>query len=374
MIFTISTKPLKTAISLAVVNKNINKNIQKSAIAQLSMSEKNFRINTEAASISTEVTLFGSGDGDATIFVDAQTFKNLISTIDSTQIKIEFDGDGTDTTFIKVISGASEYIIPRVFDAGKISMKRPMDVSTDGVDLDKSAWKYVSDHFLFALPHEKSAFPVYNNIWVGENGDIIVGDMVESLFVHCAKSNLGATYLLSESIVNLLCSVPDGSKIKKGDDDSYTIAFTSDSFTYLAEFVPKVENDENGNYRSNAILPLLAGSKAQYVDVKVSDISKILSQLKIVAGNEIGITLKLSADEMRFSGKTINASIPAAGNFAEPIERRFKVSLLSGITANLPEDSVRITRAMLKKSDGSEINTGLVFTSGDMTVVCAFMK
>ncbi len=374
MIFTISTKPLKTALSLAVVGKNVNKNITKSAIVQLSMSEKNFRINTEAASISTEVSLYGFGDGESTIFVDAITFKNLISTIDDTQIKIEFDCEGTDATFIKVIAGSSEYIIPRVFDAGKISMKRPMDVSTDGVAIDKTAWKFVSDHMMFALPKEKTAYPVYNNIWIGENGDILVGDMVESLFTHCAKSNLGATYLLSESIINLLCTVPDGSKIKKGDDDTYTIAFTSDSFTFLAEFVPKAENEENGNYRANAILPLLVSAKSQYVDVNVADIGKVLSQLKIVAGNETVVNLKITSDEMRLSGKTINAAIPVSGNFTEPIDRRFKISLLSGITSNLPDQTVRITREMLKKKDGSEINTGLVFTCGDMTVVCAFVK
>lgn len=375
MNFTISTKPLKTALGLAIVNKNINKNIQKSAIVQLTMSEKQFRINTEAASISTEVTLHGTGDGNATIFVDALTFKNLISTIDAAQVSIVYDGADMDSNYIKVVSGSSEYTIPRVFDANKISMKRPMESSGEGKDLDKSAWKFVSDHLLFALPVEKNAYPVYNNVWVGENGDIIVGDMVSMRFAHCAKSDLGATCLLTESIINLLCSAPDGSKIKgPNDDGSYVISCASDSFNYIAEFCPKLENDENGNYRSDMILSILSPDKSVYIEVKVADINKILSQLKIVSGTDKAIGLQITSDEMRFVGKTINAAIPASGNFPETLDRRVLIHLLSGIAANLPDQTVRISKAINKKRDGTESVTGLVFTSAGMTVVCAFCK
>ena len=220
MKFTTSTKPLKTALGLAVVGKNVDKNIQKSTVVQLTADNKTLRINTEAASIRTEVTLYGTGDGGAaSIIVDAVTLKNLISTIDAQQIDLDF----SNPNCVSVISGTSYFKIAKILDTAEVSLHRPMGVSGDGADVNKSEWQFITAHQSFALPTNTAAFPQYNNVWVSENGDVLTGDMVSQMFTHSQKSNLRDTYLLTESIVNLLCSVPDGSKISKGDDGTYSI-------------------------------------------------------------------------------------------------------------------------------------------------------
>lgn len=365
MKFTVSVKPLKTALSLAVVNKNINKNIQKSMVIQIRATDKRLILNTEAAAIKTEVSVYGTGDGDAAIIVDALMLKNLISTIDSNQITLDFD----NPNFVSVVNGSSFYRIAKVLDTSMASLSTPMAVSGDGKEVNKADWQFIAAHQMFALPHDTTAYPVYNNVWVGENGDVISGDMTQSIFAHSGKSNLGAKYLLSDSIINLLCSVPDGSKIAKGDDDAYSISYESDSIKYLAEFKPAVEGASSGDYKSGTILPLLSVANSPYAEIGISDIGKVLSQLKIVSAGDTKVRMTVSSDSVSFSGNSINTSIPAEGNLTDVAEGNFKISLLSSIISALPGTSVKLSKAMNRDK-----NVGLVFSSDDLTIVCAWCK
>lgn len=368
MKFTTSTKPLKTALGLAVVGKNVDRNIQKSTVVQLTADDKTLRINTEAASIRTEVTLYGTGAGESTsIIVDAVMLKNLISTIDAQQIDLDFE----NPNYVSVVSGTSYFKIPKILDAAEVSLHRPMGVAGEGADVNKADWQFITAHQSFALPTNTTAFPQYNNVWVSENGDVLTGDMVSQVFTHSQKSNLKDTYLLTESIINLLCSVPDGSKISKGDDDSYSISYGSDSIQYLAEFAPKRENDANGFYRSTEILQFFSVGNAPYVEVGVSEISKVLGQLKIVSGKDTKVAMELSADKITFTGNSIKADVPATGNLTDTFGGNVRIDFLSNIVSALPESSVKISKGTNAKSGNC---VGLIFSSGDLTVVLSWCR
>lgn len=365
MKFTVSTKPLKTALGLTVVNKNINKNIQKSMVLQISASDKQLVLNTEAAAIKTQVSVYGTGDNaTSSIIVDALQMKNLISTIDANQVTLEFYDN-----FVSIVNGSSFYRIAKVLDTSMASLSTPMAVAGDGKEISKADWQFIAAHQMFALPHDTTAYPVYNNVWVGENGDVIAGDMTQSIFAHSGKSNLGAQYLLSDSIINLLCSVPDGSKIAKGDDDAYSISYESDSIKYLAEFLPAVEGPVSGDYKSSTILPLLSAANKPYAEIGIADIGKVLSQLKIVSAGDTKIHMNVSSESVSFSGNNISTSISASGNLTDAAEGNFKIAHLASIVSAMPGSSVKLSKAMNKDKC-----VGLVFSSDELTVVCAWCK
>ena len=113
MKFTVSTKPLKTAVGLAVVDKNVNKYYQRSILIQLSADKTDLTINTESNSIFSEVKLKGTGDGEpAIVLLDSLLFKQLISTINTPQVTIDFADNG-----ITIIAGKSTYALPKLMDS-----------------------------------------------------------------------------------------------------------------------------------------------------------------------------------------------------------------------------------------------------------------
>lgn len=367
MEFTVSTKPLKAALNLAIVGKNINRLHQKSTVVQLTMSTNDLRINTEASQIKTEVTLKGSGDGNATIIVDAVILKNLVSTLNANQVTIEFQQNQ-----IIIHAGRSDFNIPKLVDTDEVSLDRPYleNISVDSGDyvgtVDKAAWNFLANHQMFALQAPGTAYPVYQNIWLGDNGDSLAGDFRESLFAHSGKCGLGATCLINDSIVNLLCSVPDNSHLYRVEE-TYVIYNTEDSFDYRAEFSPKQENDENGNYRADLLLQKLSIDNAPTISIKVSDISTILGQIALLSDREIVVSISIEKDHITFKGRNINAVIDADGDIGEIKDKKFKISTLKKIIANLPDASVKIAPAM-----NNGVNVGLVFVSGDLTVICAY--
>jgi hypothetical protein len=367
MEFTVSTKPLKSALGLAIVSKNINKNVQRSTVAQLTMNNSELRINTETPPIKTEVVLKGSGDGGATIIVDAIMLKNLVSTITANQVSIKFSDNS-----IVINDGKSEFVIVKLIDAVEMSLNRPSSDTNSGDSLgvvDKGAWAFLANHQMFAIAPPEGAYPVYQNVWLGDNNDSLVGDFKESIFAHSGKAGLGVTCLITESIVNLLCSVPDNSTMYRMED-TYVVCSTEDSFDYRAEFSPKYESDENGKYRADILLRKMAVEESQSVTVKVADIATVLSQVSMLGDGstlkDTVIRITIEPTFIKFNGRYIDATIDADGDI-EHIEKKFKIALLKKIVSNLPDSTVKISPAL-----NNDTIVGLVFSSGDLTIICAF--
>ena len=240
MKFTVSTKPLKSAVDLGIIKENISKFNQKSCLAQVTATRDSLRINIEAPSIYTEITLRGSGDADAaeTVFVDCALLRQLIDSFDKDITSIDFIDGG-----IVLHSGSSKFTLPKLLDANNLSLNRPAASSdANSIELKAGDWKFVKEHQMFAISIWM-IHPVYTKVWIGEDGKVIIGDIDNVIFTLSNKSNLGSTCLLNPTIINLFTNLPEGSKIKKVDN-SYVLSVDTDGYSLISQFIPEYETDE----------------------------------------------------------------------------------------------------------------------------------
>ena len=343
MKFTVSTKPLSTALDLAVVSNNVSKFYRKSCLAQVTISGRDLIINLEAAQIYSELRFKGAPDSEdikSTVFVDCLLLKQLVSTFDSSSLTLEITEGG-----LIITSGKSKFTLPKMIDAAEIQLTSPhvdaYDMSAS-IDVDKSGWKFVKDYQMYAIAMSYT-YPVYTHVWVGENGDVIVGDLNISLFTYSNKSNLGQTCLLSDTIINLFNSLPDGAKMVKGDR-SYLLTVKSDGFEYCSEFQPKYEDDESvGSYNSDMILSQMAHPEYN-VEVNPNILTKFLSQASLLStSTEDTIKIKLGNGTLRLEDKNVNCSVDVKGAEShDEVELDFKTSDLQSVLKTFTDDSIHI--------------------------------
>lgn len=369
MQFTVSTKPLHDALSLGVIKSNVSKFYQKSTLAEITADRKSLRINLEAASVTSELVLKGTGDADGpvTVFVDCLTLKDLVSTLDANSTTIEYTTGG-----IIIHSGKSKFTLPQVLEESDIELKKPSPVPAEAsvIELSKADWKFVDDHQMFAIAMSY-IHPVYTNVWVGSDGDVLVGDFDNGIFTRSNKSKLGSTCLLSDTIINLFNSLPEGSRITRLGD-SYLIKVTTDSFEYSAEFTPKNESDEGvGSYHSEVILGMLSTDESQSVKVNTDKINKVLSQATLLSKNtENTIEVSVKGKELVLKDEKVDCHIELESEVTEGYNQKFKTVLLKGMIANMDEETIRIM-PMKQAEDGNETIVGIVAWTKNMTVVLA---
>lgn len=364
MNFNVSTKPLTDALNLGVVNQNVSKFYQKSCLAQVTASKRDLKINLEAANVLSEVHLKGSGDSDevVTMFVDCLLLKQLVSTFEPSVTTFEFTEGG-----LILHSGKSKFTLPKMLDDSELELTAPnTSESATGasIDIDKSDWKFIKDHQMYAIAMS-FIHPVYTRVWVGNDGDVLVGDFDNSLFTHSKKSKLGNTCLLSDTIINLFNTIPDGAKLRS-IGDSYIITVSTDGFDYISEFKPIYESDEGvGSYNSDIILEMMAHDK-DGIRMNTAAINKFLNQAALLSTNTED-TIKLSVGDGHISlvDSNVDCKLPVEGE-AEPFSVEFKTSLLKSVVSNFDEEVVSI--APMKQED--EI-AGILVWSKAMTVVLA---
>lgn len=365
MKFTISTKPLSTALDLAVVSNNVSKFYRKSCLAQVSVSGRELRVNLEAARICSELRFKGAPDTEnsqETIFLDCLLFKQLISTLESSTITLEFTEGG-----MIVHSGKSKFTLPKMLDSSEIELTPPASHNyniADSIDLDKSGWKFVKDYQMYSIAMSY-AYPVYTKVWVGDNGDVIVGDLNTSLFTYSKKSNLGQTCLLSDTIINLFNSLPEGTKMCKGDR-SYLIHLSTDGFEYLAEFKPQYESDADvGSYNSDLILGELKHPDYN-IQVNPSILIKALNQASLLSSStEDTISVYIGNGRMMLHDKNVECIVDVSGTEdQDPTELDFKTSDIQSVLKTYTDDTIHIGPIF----DGEEVKA-FVFWSKDLTTV-----
>lgn len=373
MKFIVSTKPTKSALDLAIINSNVSKFYSKSCLAEVSANANTLTINLEAASIVSEVKLKGSGDTDeaSTVFVDSLVLKQLIASFDSPTIIFEFTESG-----LVLHTGKSKFTLPKMTDDSDMALARPLKVlelsNCVDVDVDSSAWKFVKDHQMFAIAMS-FVHPVYTNVWVSDGDDVVVGDFDNSIFTHSHKSNLGCCCLLSDTIVNLLMSLPEGSKIVRDPESrSYIINGSTDSFEYIAQFTPKYESDPGvGSYNADMVLSMMPDSSDQAVTLDSDKISKLLNQASLLStSSEDTITLSVRDKQAWLHDNNVNGSVDIKPSCdwdkIKEYSVEFRTALLKSAMSNYSGD-ISIYPCMAD----DDIVGGVVMKDKDVTTLLA---
>lgn len=362
--FTVSTKPLIEGINLGIVNANISNYFQRSTMAQVTATKNKLTINLEASLIYSEIEFKGMGTEDtpAIIFVQSSLLKQLVSTFEAATTIFEFDESG-----LILHSGKSKFTLPKVIDAD-MTFQRPNALSSDIFDINKADWKFIKDYQLYALAMS-FVHPVYTTAWFSESGDVLAGDFDIGLFTHSKKGNLGSTCLISDTIVNLLTSLPEGAKLYKLEN-SYVINVKTDSFTFTSEFVPKHENDKDmGSYNADMILAVM-DTTGESVKVNVAAIMKVLNQADMISTkSEDSITLSVSTGQIAFNDESVNCVIPAEGTISNPYTVEFNIDSLKKVMSNCSEDFVSIYAAC----NEGEVS-GITISSKDLTTSIAAVE
>lgn len=367
MKFTVSTKPLKSAVDLGIIKENISKFNQKSCLAQVTATRDSLRINIEAPSIYTEITLRGSGDADAaeTVFVDCALLRQLIDSFDKDITSIDFIDGG-----IVLHSGSSKFTLPKLLDANNLSLNRPAASSdANSIELKASDWKFVKEHQMFAISIWM-IHPVYTKVWIGEDGKVIIGDIDNVIFTLSNKSNLGSTCLLNPTIINLFTNLPEGSKIKKVDN-SYVLSVDTDGYSLISQFIPEYETDAGvGSYNADTIMSTMVIPQS-YIEVDVAPIIKFLNQADIVATSQDTSTL------FKVEGNTLILN-RGSGDFKLDITKvgqldnysgDFKSSFFKQIFSSVDSDKIKIGPVY---SEGEL--SGSIFWTDNLSIVLAFQE
>lgn len=365
MKFVVSTKPLTDALNLGIVNQNVSKFYQKSCLAQLTADRRTLRINLEASYVLSEILLRGSGDSDDvhTIFVDCLLLKQLVSTFEANTTTLEFTEGG-----LILHSGKSKFTLPMMIEGSELELASPgkSDASSEVIDIDKSDWKFIKEYQMYAIAMS-FIHPVYTRVWVGQSGDVVVGDFDNSLFTHSKKSKLGRTCLLSDTIINLFNSLPEGAKLTKLDT-SYLINVKTDGFEYCSQFTPQYETDEGvGSYNSEIILGMMETDDSVAVKINSAAINKFLNQAALLSSNtEDVIKLFVSDNNLCLKDNNVDCKLPLDSAAAFEYEVEFKTSLLKSVVSNFDEDEISIA-PMVQEDE----TVGIILWTKNMTTVLA---
>ena len=336
MKFEASTKPIVSGLELGIIPSNITKFYQKSCIVELTIEKASLRINTEVSAVKSELVFKGyvSGEGQNHIFVDSLLFKNLMKSITNDMVEFDISEDG-----LTVYSGKSKFTLPQVVSGDDLELSRPEQdyQSAQSFELDKSGWEFIKDNQMYAIAMS-FIHPVYTYAWLGESGDVIVGDFDNSIFTHSYSAHLKTTCLLTDTIINLLSTVPEDSKIMQ-IGRNYEIRVATDPYTYLCEFTPRYEEDEGiGDYSANLILGLFNHDSS--IRINSEAISKYISQAELFSTtNDDTINVEVAQNSFNLVNHNVNCKIPVDSPF-EDFSITFKISLLKDAISHMDSKDI----------------------------------
>jgi len=363
MNFSLSTKPFADALNLGVIPGNISKYYRLSCLAQLTASKHELRINLEANNVVTEILLRGQGDVEETVtgFVDCLILKQLVGTLETNTITIEYTNGG-----IILHSGSSKFTLPYLAESTDGELRRPK-LAPEGspkVPVDLNDWKFIKDYQMYAVALS-FVHPIYTNVWIGESGDVIVGDFDNSLFTFSKKNKLGRTCLLPDTIINLFNSLPEGANITLMDT-SYRVDVKTDGYEYASEFTPKYEDDGGavGSYAADAIMGSIVKDDSNTIKVPVAPIAKFLSQADLLSsGGSNKIEFGVSGSEVRIHDNNVDCKVKFEGSSKE-FNIPMNLSQFKPIIGHMDTETISICPVDM---DGEV--SGLVIWSDSLTVM-----
>ena len=365
MKFTLSTKPLVTAANLVIINSNVNKFDHKSVMVQVTADHSHLYLNTESNSITSEIKLAGVGSENVTerIFVDALVFKSLLATIKGTQVELEFSENA-----LLVRSGKSSFSVPAIATAKDGSFKVPAKLTETQISLahtiDISKWKFIKEHQMYAKA-ESYALPVYTYAWLGKSGDVLVGDLAQSLFTHSNAGQLDMDCLVKDTIINLITSLPEDAKLVR-IDDTYVLYISADSYEYRSQIVPSIESEQNGSYNADQILDIMKLGE-NTVKVDGSEIITVLNQSSLLTVDKNPkITVMVDNEGMHLKDARVNAIVNIEGEVTNPYVLDFKSGMLKALISNCPDTKLDMCPRYL---DGEAV--GVIVHTKDYTAILA---
>ena len=363
MEFKTNTQPLSDALNLGIVNANVSKFYQPSCLAHLTAKRNKLIINLEAERLLTQITVSGMGseNEESSIFVDNLKLKQLINTLDTNTVDLVFAEDG-----LTIKSGKAKFTLAKMVDE-EVAIKKPSTPFEDDAQLEvsKDDWKFISDKQMYAIAMNY-IHPVYTRAWMGDQGDVIVGDYDNSLFTHSTKNTLGVTCLLKDTIVNLLTSLPEGSKLYK-HGRSYIVVVNTEGYEMITEFTPEYEDEEGsiGNYNSDIILGIF-DKPEEHITFNPAVINKFLSQADILSeGSDDIIDVSFGEGKLSFDGPRVDYDVDVAGT-CMPFNIKFRSKALKSVLSKY--DGEKMNLAPL--SNGEEV-AGITVWSDDLVTSLA---
>ena len=338
MRFKTNTVPLMNALNLGIVNSNVSKFYKPSILASVSASKNDLIINLEATRLLTEIHVSGLGSEESVepIFVDCLKLKQLINSLDTSVVEIEFDSNG-----LIIHSGKSKFVLSKLID-NEVSMNRPVIIEdmndTEKIDID--SWKFIADKQMYALSFN-FVHKEYTRVWVSSDGDVIAGDYDIGIFTHSMENTLDSTCLLADTIINLLESLPEGSSIIRYDD-SYVVCVSTDGYHMYSQFKPEYENQDGmGSYNSEIILGSFVEDD-KHISFDPKYINKFLSQADILSvSSEDEINIKYEGDSLILKGSNVDCEIGVDGDCSS-FNLDFRVKSLRTILSKYEDESVNI--------------------------------
>ena len=341
MIFQTNTKPLNDALTLGIINSNVTNYDKRSNVVQLTMTTEKLIINIEASRIRTQIEVLGTGDAEyATIFVSSTMLKQLMSTITSPTVSLEFSDSG-----LNILLGRSKFTLAKMLDASEIELTAPEipeNYMDNAVSIDRSTWKYVKENQMYSIATSFS-HPVYQNVWIGSGNDILVGDYDNSIFTYATVPTFGDQCLISPTILNLLISLPDGAKISK-IDKSYLVFVTLNSFSYVTQFLPMYEGDDGiGSYNSDIFLGMMKHEDDGSISVNASDVTRYLAQAEMLNKETIPVIEFIVEDDcIRLKDRNVDCVVSINDNPEFKYSTKFKTALLKKLMSNYGDQMVHI--------------------------------
>ena len=328
MKFTLNSKPLKNVTDLGIIKSNISSLYYRSNIAQVTATRNSFKINVEAAGIKTVMVLKGgSGDADetASILVDCSTL---------------------DVRDVQVSEPAENY------------------TADETITLKPDSWKFIKDHQLYAISESKT-HPVYKNVWVNADKEVIVGDYETSLFTYSKQSNLGNTCLLPVSLVNLFTNIPEGSTISR-IGKTYILNIDTDSYSMSTEFRPFYEEDESvGSYNADIILGMLTKSD-NFLTVDVTPITKFIGQISLLSQGTFDRNVELSISNGTLKLSALDCEYKLDVDSKTDYSVQFDMDKFKDVLSHFDDDNVKIAPM---ERDGQVI--GCIFWTDSLITLLA---
>lgn len=342
-----NTKPVVDALDLGVINANISVHYRLSTLLQITGTKNLITMSTAAAGVLSEMKVKGLSEGikdseKVTALIDAEKFKSLMGTVDTNSVEIKFIDGG-----IELWAGSSRYVFPACVDANDYTLPTLSKSEPDAqvIDINVNNWKSILNSQTFALA-TSFLMPVYNYVWVGEDGTVLTGDMDISQFTKSNKgSDLPETCLVPDTILNLLAAVPDGAQIIKLSK-MYQIHLVTDTFEYTSQFALKHESDEDvGDYNSDIILSQFEPSNNTF-DVSVSALRKAINQIGIVSNIESNTKIDVSLEKnvLRVISSEVNVPIEVKVNDnTEDWKSTFYYKHLQKTVSHFDDDTIQVS-------------------------------
>lgn len=370
MKITLSTKPLVDSLSLGVVNANVSKFFQRSCMAGITIEGNSLIVNLEAAAVYTKIILKGSPevteDTASSVFVDSLLLKQLVATLDSPTVTLDVSTNG-----LCIISGKSKFVLPKMLEDVDLELRSPNEsvvASPVFTEIDRTGWKYIKDYQMYAIA-VSFIHPAFTKVWVGENGDVIVGDYDNSHFTHTKKSNLGKTCLLSDTAINLFNSLPEGARLYTSEDH-FVVTVNTDSYSLISEFVPET-GESVGEYPAELILSIMAHNPETAVKVSPAAMNKFLGQASLLSSSADD-TIKMSVKDRKIVLEDQNSrcSVPVHDGSADvEYELVFKTDFLKSVISHYVDEDFMYVCPGGQDNDGQTISA--IFWNNELTTVLA---